>query len=58
MTAKLPSKVEVVFKGFHQKYDSFSAMEHRETQEGLPARCVEGQGLRGLVLEWESDPKP
>ena len=27
-------EVEVVFKGFHRKYDSFSAMEHRETLEG------------------------
>eukprot|EP00439_Symbiodinium_sp_Y106_P062296 s793_g9.t1 len=38
------SQVEVVFKGFHQKYDSFSAMEHRETQEG--AMSVEDEEIR------------
>lgn len=38
------SQVEVVFKGFHQQYDSFSAMEHRETQEG--AMSVEDEEIR------------
>lgn len=28
------TKLEVVFKGFHQKYDSFSAMKHDQTKEG------------------------
>ncbi|CAE6945243.1 unnamed protein product [Symbiodinium sp. CCMP2456] len=48
------SQVEVVFKGFHQKYDSFSAMEHRETQEGAMSVDVEEMRIvvTGLVYDF------
>ncbi|CAE7403131.1 SIDT2 [Symbiodinium natans] len=45
------SQVEVVFKGFHANYDSFSAMEHRETKEGaMRVQDEESAATGGFAL--------